>query len=268
MISKLKSHSLYSTILKDGDIVLSRIKVRPTDLTLPDDCDLDEFEYYIHESGFSLMYFMKWCEQLDLALSLLSNFNYKDKMSRADHFIYNVENYMIRVMTVYDRLLQTTNSIFHLCNSDDIVINQTILNNIKVSRDPIVKHLRKLHKYLMNNFGQKRNTLIHQYSYRDKEMRSIEVMYSHNFENYAPEHHKQLKSIRAKFLTDAIKNKKELFKETNKMLSDLILPVLDCLHEEYVKQKKRLQLIVYSRIKFGDIKNNQCRFLFLGVVHL
>lgn len=250
MLSKLKSHSFYNAILKDGNIVLARIEIDPTDIELPRDCDFDEFEYYVHESGFSLMYFIKWCEQLDLALSLLSNFSYKDKMSRADHFIYNVENYIIRIMTIYDRLLQVTNSVFHLCNSDDIVTSQTILNNIKVSRDPIAKHLRKLRKYLMNNFSQKRNILIHQYSHRDKEMRTIEVMYSNNFEHYAQEYHKQLKSIRATFLKDAIKNKKDLFKKTNKDLYDLVLPVFDCLQKEYVKQKKRLQLFVYGEIKF------------------
>ena len=153
-------------------------------------------------------------------------------------------------MTIYDRLLQLVNSIFHLCNADDIVTNQTILNNIKVSRDPIAKHLRKVRKYLMNEFSQKRNLLVHQYAYRDKEMKSIEVMYSHNFENYPKEQLKQLKAIRAKFLTTAIRNKKAVFKEANKAMYELVLPVFDCLLKEYIKQRKRLQFIVYGQVQY------------------
>ncbi len=244
------SHQLTQTILADGEIILKRIKFKPNEIELPKDSDLDEFEYYVHESGFSLMHFIKWCEQLELSLTLLSNFNYKDKISRADHFIYNVENYMIRVMSVYDKLLQITNSIYHLCNADDIVTHRTILNNIRVSRKPIKKKLEKIRKYLMGKFSQKRNILIHQYSYRDKEMRSLELMYSHNFEHFEGHNIRSLKSIRATYLRDAINNKKTLFHQTNKELFNLILLVFDCLMKEYFNQKQRLQLYIYERIKY------------------
>ena len=247
---KLKSHKLFETIIADGEKLFKRIKFNPFDLELPKDSDFDEFEYYVHESGFSLMYFIKWYEQLELAFSLLANFQYKDNISRADHFIYNVENYTIRVMSIYDKLLQSTSSIYHLCNSDEIVTNETILNNIRVSRTPIKKQLKKIRKFLMDNFGQKRNILIHQYSFRDKELRSIELMYLHNFENYEGKDKKRLKALRGQFLSTAIKNKRNLFKETNNNLCDLILPVFDSLLIEYEKQKKRLQTFVYGTIKY------------------
>ncbi|MFW9881168.1 MAG: Cthe_2314 family HEPN domain-containing protein [Candidatus Thorarchaeota archaeon] len=246
MIKNLKSHELFKTIIADGEQLFKRIKFKPTDLELPKETDFDEFEYYIHESGFSLMYFIKWCEQLELSLSLLNNFQYKDNISRADHFIYNVENYMIRVMSIYDKLLQCTNSIYHLCNHDEIVTHETIINNIKVSRTQIKKQLKTIRKFLMSSFGQQRNILIHQYSYRDKELRGIEIMYSHNFENYDEKPKKRLKALRGKHLSKAIKNKAKLFKDTNNKLYDLITPIFDSLLVEYKKQKKRLKSFVYG----------------------
>ena len=57
-MNKLESHQLVKMIYQDGEKILKRIKFNPSDLELPKDSDLDEFEYYIHESGFSLLYIL------------------------------------------------------------------------------------------------------------------------------------------------------------------------------------------------------------------
>lgn len=91
---------------------------------------MDEYEFYIRSVAFSLSHTLRWCEQLDLAIELLSNFDYSKKYaSKADHFIYNVENYYIKINSVYDRILQLTNSIFHICCSGQLKVDTSFKRN-------------------------------------------------------------------------------------------------------------------------------------------
>ena len=111
----------------------------------------DEYEFYVHKVGFSLVYFLKWCDQIDQAITILSNFNYNKSgdtsISRADHFIYNFENYLIRVTSIHDKMLQLVNSVYHLCNEDSMVTHEVITKNLKVSRTKLPTLLNKLKKY-------------------------------------------------------------------------------------------------------------------------
>ena len=66
-----------------------------------------ELEFYINNSSFYLVHLLSLLEQLKNAVELFSNYNYNknDKIGRGKHLVYNYENYIIRLVSVSDRLL-------------------------------------------------------------------------------------------------------------------------------------------------------------------
>ena len=116
-----------------------------------DDEDVDEYQFYVMRVGYCLAQIMTWVEQLDHAVYYLSDFSYKKQaqeegINRAKHLIYNVENYLIRLHSVYDRALQLTNSVFHLGVSEESVGHSVIISNMKVARTDVKKLLKNLKK--------------------------------------------------------------------------------------------------------------------------
>lgn len=113
-LSDLDHHPLAELVLVEGQQLLPTIDVKPGQVEWPDDVLLDERQYYVQRTGFFLAHMLTWCKQLDLAIEFLANFDYSKKVNatRADHTIYNLENYLIRVNSVYDRGLQLINAVF------------------------------------------------------------------------------------------------------------------------------------------------------------
>ncbi len=111
--TNLTDNKFVIEVLNDCRAFFTEIDFNPTDLELPE-AVLDEFQYYVHKVGFYLVHTLTWCKQLDLAIEFLSNYDYSKKIeaSRADHLIYNIENYLIRLNSVYDRILQIVNAAF------------------------------------------------------------------------------------------------------------------------------------------------------------
>ena len=70
----------------------------------------------------------------------LSNYGYSKKIesTRADYLIYNLENYLIRLNSVYDRVLQIVNAVFHLCINEENVNHSVIISNYKVQHNVTV----------------------------------------------------------------------------------------------------------------------------------
>ena len=172
--SKLNESTFLVSVLKDGELAFSGIEVDKLATELPEDIELTEYQYYVQKVGFYLVNTISWCKQLDLAINLLSNFDYSKKdASRADHLIYNIENYLIRIKSVHDRVLQLVNAVFHLCINEANVNHGVIVSNYKVQHRPeIHKAVKAISKYL-NDHEQTRHTLIHRHSLIDKDLKNI-----------------------------------------------------------------------------------------------
>ena len=74
--SKLDKNVLLLLILKDGEEAFSEINVDRLATEIPEDIELTEYQYYVQKVGFYLVHTISWCKQLDLAIELLSNFDY------------------------------------------------------------------------------------------------------------------------------------------------------------------------------------------------
>lgn len=101
---------------------------------------------------------------------MLVNFNYskKGEISRADHLIYNIENYLIRLNSVYDRVLQLVNVVFHLCIREESISHSVVVSNYRVDHNSdVVKRVKAIRKYL-DEYAQDRHTLVHRHSLLDE----------------------------------------------------------------------------------------------------
>ncbi len=96
--SNLDKHNFQLVVLADCNTEFQGIEVPPYAIELPKEIELTEYQYYIQRVGFFLKNTTSWCKQLDLAIELLSNFDYSQKtVIRSAHLIYNIENYFIRL---------------------------------------------------------------------------------------------------------------------------------------------------------------------------
>jgi len=215
-------------------------------LCVTDDDAADEREFYIQKVGFFLAHTLTWCKQLHAASELLTNFDYAKKIdvSRADHLIYSVENYLIRLNSVHDRILQLVNAIFHLCVSEEHVSHSAIISNYKVQHRPaIVKKIKAVKKHL-DGFAQQRHTLIHRHSLLDEELRRIELFYHQDFGNvgWSPNEVSRFRTFRANYLRKYVVKKKVEFTRNNILLASLLDDLFDALAQEYVNQKEAFRL--------------------------
>lgn len=238
--SELNENEFLISVLEDGEVAFSDIKLDRLATEIPSDVELSEYQYYIHKVGFYLVNTITWCKQLDLAIDLLSNFDYSKKdVSRADHLIYNIENYLIRMKSVHDRVLQLVNAVFHLCVNEANVSHGVIVSNYKVQHRPeILKAVKSISKYLSEH-EQVRHTLIHRHSLIDKDLKKIELFYLNNFEHLDDEAEiKTYKYVRTEHLKRFLSEKKAEFIEVNSELYVLINALFVVLKPEYERQKK------------------------------
>jgi len=241
----LTKNTFVEKVLSDGSEVFSDINFDVTAIELPVDAALDEYQYYIHKVGFYLVHTLTWCKQLDLAIEFLSNFDYSKKIeaSRADHLIYNLENYLMRLNSVYDRVLQIVNAVFHLCINEEYVGHSVIVTNYKVQHRPnINSSIKKIKKYL-KDYAQARHTLIHKHSWQDLKLRKIELFYLNSLDDpdQSDELKTELKNYRTNFLREYLIEKRTEFAEINSGLSTLLDELFSLLLDEYNRQKVKLR---------------------------
>jgi len=238
--SKLDQNMFLLSVLRDGEEAFAEIEVDRLATEIPEHVELTEYQYYVHKVGFYLVHTISWCKQLDLAIALLSNFDYSKKTaSRSDHLIYNIENYLIRIKSVHDRVLQIVNAVFHLCINEANVNHGVIVSNYKVQHRPEIHQLvKRISKYL-NDHEQIRHTLIHRHSLIDKKLKKIEFFYLNDFDHIEDEEKvKVYKYVRSNHLKRYIAAKKEEFMRVNDSLFELINELLTLLMPEYERQKK------------------------------
>lgn len=238
--SKLDENAFLVSVLKDGEVAFSDIEVDRLATEFPEDIELSEYQYYVQKVGFYLVNTISWCKQLNLAIDLLSNFDYsKKEASRADHLIYNIENYLIRIKSVHDRVLQLVNAVFHLCINEANVNHGVIVSNYNVQHRPeILRAVKAISKYLSEH-EQIRHTLIHRHSLIDKDLKKVELFYLNNFEHIDDEDHvKAYKYVRTEYLKKVLSEKKSEFREINSTLYTLINALFLELNSEYERQKK------------------------------
>ncbi len=179
-------------------------------------------------------------EQLHFSIELLSGYRTStspDSMNRHDHIVFAIENYYLRITSVYDRCLRLINILYNLGLPERDCKNSTIVKNIHVKGSDIETSLKALDKFT-NNFRQFRNSVAHNETYSEDD--KLQIIASYYF-------------LEAKGVTDIIKFK-HLFKtETDKYIKDkksefnadlvelesLIVDFLNAVNTKYLGMKSK-----------------------------
>jgi len=210
---------------------------------------LDEQQFYITRVGFSIAHAITWLEQLNHAVYFIGDFKYGGKakqegVNRVHHLIYNIENYLIRLQSVYDRMLQLVNRVFHICTSDELVSHSLIVSNLHVARTKVPKVLRNLRKRI-EPLAKVRNDVIHKHSLIDKDLRRLDLFYMHTESTWRPRNDrmpfKNLAYVRSQLMKKVSTAKRAEFEATNSDLFAAVEPLFNELLAEYERQKKRLR---------------------------
>lgn len=208
--------------------------------------DCNELDYYINNTQFYFVHFLSLLSQLDNAVGLLNNFGYgqKNKISRGDHLTYNVENYMVRIISVTDRLLQLINMVFNLQVDESKVNYKRVIGHNRIKNSELEILYGEL-KQILNNYYNDRNSVVHRHSYINKELYRIQALYHPTLtERYiqrsSSEDIKKMKYVRSQALKRFTEKIKLQFCETNDACFAKILRMLDILQQEYNTTRQSL----------------------------
>jgi len=239
-IINLESNKLFIALMEDTRPIIAEIGEDPYAIETPKGVILYEDQYYIQQVGFYLVHTINLCQQLNLAIEFLSNFDYskKNNASRADHLIYNVENYFIRLNSVKDRVLQLVNAVFHLCISEEHVNYSIITSNQKVKHRKLINSKIKAIKKFLEKYAQARHTIIHKHSYQESGLRKIELFYLTGIDEDMGEN---FKTFRSNHLRNYITKQKQNFTQINEKLFMLLDELFEALSKEYERQKENLK---------------------------
>ena len=249
-LDDLHQHSLLEEALQDSIAVQKALGLKLLD-ELDDNTTLDELQFYVTRVGFSLSHTLGWVQQLHQAVHFMTNFRYGKKtdeagVNKSHHLLYNVENYLIRMVSVYDRCLQLTNAVFHICMSDALVNHSAIVSNLHVSRTGVPKLLKAVKKAIKDE-EQERHKLIHRHSHIDPELSRIELLYMHTKDTWGTGQKYPYENI-VRAREDLVKKftarRKAEFEGINTDLVNALGPLFDGLLIEYRRQKNRLKKLM------------------------
>lgn len=139
-----------------------------------------EEEFYILQLGYCLTHLLTIIQQMEHTTLYMSNFSPTDLMkdagvNRATHLLWSIENYIIRTQTAYDRLLVLTDRLFHIHNNPNRISHDLIVTNAHIKRTKIPESLKPVRKAIKKYYYD-RNSIIHESSYADVELRHIEAL--------------------------------------------------------------------------------------------
>jgi Cthe_2314-like HEPN len=242
--NQLKTHPLVAASWKET----AAYRQKRIELGIdPESDDIDELEFYVSRVGHAVAHLLAWTEQLQDAPAYLADFNYtgkarKNGITRARYLLYTVENYLIRLQSIYDRCLQLTNCVFHLCVEDSNVGHAIIVSNLHVSRTNIPTLLKKVKKTVVEK-QQDRNTIVHHSSYKEKDLDRLQLFYLYDKDSWASDSKVSFESlahVRSQLLRRVVSEKRKEFQEINDALFVALGELLSGLYVQYQKETKKI----------------------------
>lgn len=168
-------------------------------------------------------------DQIYFSIELLSGFRKKKNsvMNRHDYVIFMIENFYLRITSIFDRALRLSNFIFEIGIPERECRESTIIKNNKIKGTEVETSLKALKKF-SDNFKQIRNSVAHSNTFEDKELNPI-GQYYYLLDNGDPDDLKRYSNIYKTKTDNYIRDKKnELIKSADEIY-DLITKYLDSL---------------------------------------
>ncbi|MDD2371626.1 MAG: Cthe_2314 family HEPN domain-containing protein [Firmicutes bacterium] len=206
------------------------------------------YRKYVESVTLSLIELEYLFNQLEQAVVMLTEVCITKKLkendiTKLDGFKYNLENYLIRLIAIDDRILYLIDKVYLLGNPDKNCKEYIIMKNEVFNDDKIIRVKYNKLKDLLVKYRKVRNSIIHQKSYVDDEL----IIYNLQQEMIMNEElHTSFETDIGKFQKYFKKNSKEYmldteekFKSINEELFILICEILYELNARYLIEKNR-----------------------------
>ncbi len=159
---------------------MSRVYIAKCHPTEPDsDPVATKKESYAIETLLSLSSVVSCIDQLHFSVDMLAGYrnqNTPEKMNRYDYIVFGIENYYLRLTSVYDRCLRLGNVVFQLGLPERECRKATITNNSYIKGTLVAQALKDLDKFT-NPFRFHRNTVAHESTYSEGELDKLGSYY-------------------------------------------------------------------------------------------
>lgn len=136
-------------------------------------------ESYAIETLVSVSQIISCIDQLYLSVSMLTGYNKKNipkNINRYDYIVFGIENYYLRLTSVYDRCLRLANTVFQLGLPERECRESTITKNLHIKKTSVAQSLEDLDRFTIS-FRFHRNTVAHNSTYSEKELNLLGSYY-------------------------------------------------------------------------------------------
>jgi Cthe_2314-like HEPN len=250
MTMTLSDHDFTKLVLGDARPILAKYAPRRRDSLEPDGGVPDEYEFYVWRvasAHAALISSMGRLSQSVLFLSAYRETKALDaaKVTRTDHLLFGIENFIIWTQTIYDRVLRLVDAVFHLMNDEQSLNHELLLNNLRVRRNADVVSILKRVRKKARQYSQERNALVHHGTWQDDDARLLELATqleeSYKREGGArPPEFESLYEVRKEQTREVLGRKRRQFLSFIRELTELLDELLKKLTLPFQETKKNL----------------------------
>ena len=233
---KLGSHRFPSRAMQSGLEIIKQASPDGLAAAAPEfERELDKREYYLLDVSTTIAHLLILCQQLDHTVLYLSAFSPTDRMkrsgiNRANQLQYTIENFLIRVPALYDRVLQLTNAVFFLGLHPKHCRHDTIIRNAHVAATDIPETLKSLYR-LTAGYRQDRNTVIHRRSYVADDLRTLELFHMEFVQNKVEK--ENLPYVTSYLTREIVQDRSKEYKGFNSEIFGQLILLFDALEAKY-----------------------------------
>jgi len=138
----------------------------------------NKFEKYNIDILLSASNITECLDQINYTIDLLSGYkNKKDStMNRHDYIVFILENFYLRITSIFDRILRFTNVVFEIGLPERECKESTIIKNDKIKGTTLSSSMKRLDKFI-EKYRYSRNRIAHSESYNEKRLADIQGFY-------------------------------------------------------------------------------------------
>ena len=135
-------------------------------------------EQYLIDVAISAFNITECLDQVYFSIEMLSGFRKRKGffMTRHDYIVFMVENFYLRLTSIFDRALRLTNLALDIGLPNRECRESTIIKNSKIKGSDIESTLKEINK-IMSDFRKTRNQIAHSEAYSEKELIYIQGFY-------------------------------------------------------------------------------------------
>ncbi|HOI33014.1 MAG TPA: Cthe_2314 family HEPN domain-containing protein [Bacteroidales bacterium] len=136
------------------------------------------FEKYNIDVLLSASNITECLDQINHSIDMLSGYKSKKNsvMNRHDYIVFILENFYLRITSIFDRVLRFTNVVFEIGLPEKECKESTIIKNDKIKGTTLSSSMKKLDKYI-EKYRYSRNRIAHSESYNEKRLADIQGFY-------------------------------------------------------------------------------------------